>query len=369
MARTVRAYIGLGANVGDARATLAEAVAALDRLPGVRRRGVSRLYVTKPVGVVDQPDFHNAVVALDVPAGPDPVAAAIDLLVALKRIEREFGRRKRERWGPRELDLDLLLFGRARLAVQRPDAAIPASAAIDPGAAARLLEVPHPSMRDRLFVLAPLADLTPRLVPPGWHETVETARGRRAAAEGPDAVRADGFWSDPHGTWLGPSGGDIEIRRARGDDADEVARTHTAAAQASYRRIGPADPGGLERRTNLWREVLPLPENRTWLAVDDDLIVGLLNIGSFRDHPEAGAVRTLYVLPGWWGSGVGQRLMDLAHAELARDFDHALLTVLAANARARRFYERNGWERIETVREPHFGGTLTEVCRYSKRLR
>ncbi|HEX2625904.1 MAG TPA: 2-amino-4-hydroxy-6-hydroxymethyldihydropteridine diphosphokinase [Candidatus Limnocylindrales bacterium] len=369
VARTVRAYIGLGANVGDARATLADAVAALDRMPGVRRRGVSRLYVTKPVGVEDQPDFHNAVVALDVPAGPDPASGAIDLLVALKGIEREFGRQRRERWGPRELDLDLLLFGRARLAVERPAAAIPASAAIDPGAAARLLEVPHPSMRDRLFVLAPLADLAPRLVPPGWHETVATARTRREHAEGPGAVRADGFWSEPHGTWLGPSGGPIDIRPARAADADEVAKTHTAAAQASYRGYGPPDPGGFERRTNLWREVLPKPDNRTWVAVDGELIVGLLNIGSFREHPDAGAVRTLYVLPGWWGSGVGQRLMELAHGELARDFDHALLTVLARNGRARRFYERNGWELVETTTEPHFGNTMTEVARYSRRFR
>ena len=369
MSRPVRAYIGLGANVGDARGTLADAVAALDRLPGVRRRGVSRLYVTRPVGVEDQPDFHNAVVALDVPAGPDPATGAIDLLVALKGLEREFGRQRRRRWGPRELDLDLLVFGRARLAVERPPAAIPASAAIDPGAAARLLEVPHPSMRDRLFVLAPLSDLAPRLVPPGWHETVETARRRRLIAEGPDAVRPAGFWSGPHGTWLAPSGGPIEIRRARAEDADEVAKTHTAASEAAYRDFGPPDPGGLERRTNLWREVLPQPDNRTWVATDGELIVGLLNIGSFREHPEVGAVRSIYVLPGWLGTGAGQRLMDIAHAELARDFDLALLTVLTANARARRFYERNGWELIEHVIEPHFGGTMTEVSRYSKRLR
>ncbi|HET7181060.1 MAG TPA: 2-amino-4-hydroxy-6-hydroxymethyldihydropteridine diphosphokinase [Candidatus Limnocylindrales bacterium] len=368
VARTVRAYIGLGANVGDARRTLSDAVAALDAVPGARRRGVSRLYVTRPVGVEDQPDFHNAVVALDVPAGPDPATGAIELLVALKAIERDFGRQRRGRWGPRELDLDLLLFGRARLAVERPPEAVLASAALDPGAATRLLEVPHPSMRERLFVLAPLADLAPGLVPPGWHETVESARRRRVAVEGAHAVRPVGFWSDPHGTWLGPSGKPVEIRPARGEDADETARTHTAAAQASYRGYGPPDPGGLERRTNLWREVLPQADNRTWVAVDDGRIVGLLNIGSFRDHPDAGAVRTLYVLPGWWGTGVGQRLMELAHAELARDYREALLTVLADNRRARRFYERNGWEHIEDVTEPHFGGTPTAVSRYRRDL-
>lgn len=195
MARRVRAYIGLGANVGDARPTLTDAVAALAALPGTRLRGVSRLYSTKPVGVTDQPDFLNSVVALDVPAGPDPATGATALLVALKDLERAFGRRRRERWGPRELDLDLLLFGRHRLAIERPKAGAPLSAAIDPGAAKRLLEVPHPSMQDRLFVLAPLADLAPGLVPPGSRHTVETARRRREQLEGAEAVMPIGAWS------------------------------------------------------------------------------------------------------------------------------------------------------------------------------
>ena len=196
--RTVRAYIGLGANVGDARRTLTDAVQALSALPGVRLRGVSRLYRTKPVGVTNQPDFLNAVVALDVPAEPDPATGATTLLVQLKDLEREFGRRKRDRWGPRELDLDLLLFGRLRLAIERPSNAVPLSAAIDPGAATRLLEVPHPSMRDRLFVLAPLADLAPRLVPPGSRHTVETARRTRARAEDAGAVVPVGEWRADH---------------------------------------------------------------------------------------------------------------------------------------------------------------------------
>jgi len=198
--RRVRAYIGLGANVGDARRTLAVAVAALSALPHARRRGVSRLYRTKPVGVTDQPDFLNAVVALDVPAGESPAAGATALLVDLKRLERELGRRAGRRWGPRELDLDLLVFGRARLAIERPPEGAPLTAEVDPGAAARLLEVPHPAMRERLFVLAPLADLAARLVPPGWHETVGAAARRRAAIEGADAVRPAGTWGGDR--WL-----------------------------------------------------------------------------------------------------------------------------------------------------------------------
>jgi 2-amino-4-hydroxy-6-hydroxymethyldihydropteridine diphosphokinase len=192
--RTVRAYIGLGANVGHARQTLTEAVAALAALPGARLRGVSRLYRTKPVGVTDQPDFLNAVVALDVPAGSDAATGATSVLVALKDLEREFGRRKRRRWGPRELDLDLLVFGRARLAIERPPEGVPLSAAIDAGAATRLLEVPHPSMRDRLFVLAPLADLAPGLVPPGWHHTVEARRRAHERTEGADAAVPIAAW-------------------------------------------------------------------------------------------------------------------------------------------------------------------------------
>lgn len=195
MERHVRAYIGLGANVGDARRTLTDAVAALRDLPGARLRGVSRLYRTKPVGVTDQPDFLNAVVGLDVPAGPDPATGATALLLALKDLEREFGRRRRRRWGPRELDLDVLVFGRARLAVERPPQGVPLTAAIDPSAATRLLEVPHPAMAERLFVLAPIADLAPRLVPPGWTTAVATAARRRRDAEGADAVRAIATWA------------------------------------------------------------------------------------------------------------------------------------------------------------------------------
>lgn len=203
MRRRVRAYIGLGANVGDARATLRAAVAALGALPGTRLVGVSRLYRTTPVGGVDQPDFLNAVVALDVPGGPDPETGATALLVALKSLERAFGRRARERWGPREIDLDLLLFGRARLAIDRPAAGRSVDVPLDPGKAARLLEVPHRDARERLFVLAPLADLAAGLVPPGWSETVASAERRRKVAEGAEAVRVVGEWDATTRDWSG----------------------------------------------------------------------------------------------------------------------------------------------------------------------
>lgn len=190
MAR-VRAYIGLGANVGDPAATLAAAVRALAVLPGTRLVGVSRLYATKPVGVTNQPAFRNAVVALDVPAGPDPATGASALLVALKGLERAFGRQERERWGPREVDLDLLVFGRRRVSVERP----PAGRSDDPAKASLPLVVPHVEARNRLFVLAPLSDLAPRLVPPGWGETVATAARRQRAAEGAGAARPVATWT------------------------------------------------------------------------------------------------------------------------------------------------------------------------------
>ena len=197
----VRAYIGLGANVGDAEATLTAAVRSLAGLPHTRVRGVSRLYATEPVDVLDQPEFRNAVVAIDVPGGPDPASGALGLLARLKDLEREAGRRRRRRWGPRELDLDLLVFGRARLAIERPPEARSLEAASDPAAAARLLVVPHPHADHRLFVLAPLADITPGLVPPGWARTVRSAVRERVTLEGPDAVRAIGDWDPATNAW------------------------------------------------------------------------------------------------------------------------------------------------------------------------
>lgn len=186
----VRAYIGLGANVGDPAGTLAAAVHALEALPGVGLRGVSRLYATDPVGVLDQPEFRNAVVALDVSGGPDAATGASALLIALKELERAFGRQARERWGPREVDLDLLVFGRHRVDIERPVE----GRSGDPAKASLPLVVPHVEARNRLFVLAPLSDLAPGLVPPGWGETVATATARQRSTEGADAARPIGTW-------------------------------------------------------------------------------------------------------------------------------------------------------------------------------
>lgn len=203
----VRTHIGLGANLGDARRTLRAAVDALASLPGARLAGVSRLYVTRPVGVTDQPDFTNAVVALDLVAGDDPEATAVGLLVDLKRLERALGRRPSRRWGPRAVDLDLLDLGPHRLSIERP----PAGRSLDAWKGSPALEVPHPRAQARLFVLEPWADLAPDLEPAGWHGTVAAARDRQRAAEGRGAVRAIARWDPDVRDWradgdTGPAG-------------------------------------------------------------------------------------------------------------------------------------------------------------------
>jgi len=148
---------------------------------------------------VDQDDFLNAAVALRVPAGSRPELGAMALLTALKGLEQDLGRQQRQRWGPREIDLDLLLFGGHRLRVERD----PAARSEDPARGGpQWLEVPHPAASERLFVLAPLADLAPDLEPPGWGRSVAAARDRARAREDPDAVRAVGVWHVGRGDWL-----------------------------------------------------------------------------------------------------------------------------------------------------------------------
>ena len=138
----VRACVGLGGNVGDAAATVDAAFAALADLPGSRLVARSRLYRTPAWGVEAQPDFVNAAALLDTALAPRA------LLEGLLAIERAFGRARRERWGPRTLDLDLLLYG---------DVVVD-----EPG-----LHVPHPHLHERAFVLRPLADVAPQAVVPG----------------------------------------------------------------------------------------------------------------------------------------------------------------------------------------------------------
>jgi 2-amino-4-hydroxy-6-hydroxymethyldihydropteridine diphosphokinase len=135
-----RAYVGLGSNLGDREETLRRALELLAEQVDVV--AVSTLRDTDPVGMVDQPRFLNGAALVETELPPR------ELLGVLLGIERELGRERLERWGPRTIDLDLLLFG--------------AEAVREPG-----LRVPHPRLHERRFVLEPLAELDPALVVPG----------------------------------------------------------------------------------------------------------------------------------------------------------------------------------------------------------
>lgn len=141
------AWIGLGSNLGDRAGTLLAAFRALRDLPGVSGAALSPCYETEPVGP-PQPPYLNACARLQV-EGFSPR----QLLDHLQAVEVRFGRVRAGRWGPRTLDLDLLLFN--------------AQSLDEPG-----LTLPHPSLQERSFVLRPLADLDPALKPPGSPRTV-----------------------------------------------------------------------------------------------------------------------------------------------------------------------------------------------------
>jgi 2-amino-4-hydroxy-6-hydroxymethyldihydropteridine diphosphokinase len=137
-----RAFVGLGSNLGDRERSLRTALELLDERPGIRVRRVSSFRETAPVGYLDQPDFLNAAAELET------TLAARALLAELLAVERSLGRRRDgPRFGPRTIDLDLLLY---------------ADAVIDePG-----LTVPHPRLHERRFALEPLLELDPHLVVP-----------------------------------------------------------------------------------------------------------------------------------------------------------------------------------------------------------
>ena len=141
--RSLPAYVGVGSNLAGPEAQVRRALDALSRLPGTRLIVSSPLYRTQPLGEVAQPVFVNAVAGLLTQSSPD------DLLAQLRALERELGREPpRERWGPRVIDLDLLVVGRETRATAA-------------------LTLPHPGIAERDFVLYPLADIAPDLDVPG----------------------------------------------------------------------------------------------------------------------------------------------------------------------------------------------------------
>jgi ribosomal protein S18 acetylase RimI-like enzyme len=161
----------------------------------------------------------------------------------------------------------------------------------------------------------------------------------------------------------------VIVRAATRADVPELARVHTESALAAYAHIAlPPEPDGLGRRTRNWATVFDDRLGTPHVAEANGRVVGILNFGPARDEDGAGEVYVLYVHPDHWGSGAGQLLMDRAHVDLGRDHPEAVLSVLADNPRARRFYERNGWALEEVRVEPHFGETPTEVAHYRKRF-
>jgi 2-amino-4-hydroxy-6-hydroxymethyldihydropteridine diphosphokinase len=136
------AYIGIGSNMDDPQQQVRGAFQALASLPDSLLIARSRLYRTRPFGPVQQGDFINAVAGLLTRLPPEK------LLAELRALEVAQGRRRAERWGPRTLDLDLLVYGDRTINTET-------------------LEVPHPGIAERGFVLAPLADIAPTLFVPG----------------------------------------------------------------------------------------------------------------------------------------------------------------------------------------------------------
>ena len=149
MAEPITTYLCLGGNLGDRMAALTEALRLLDDAPGMRRTGCSSVYETEPWAVADQPNFLNLVAVYETTLSP------VDLLRACKSVEAEVGRVASYRWGPRLIDVDILLYGDQVVNVADPD-----------------LQIPHPRLAQRAFVLVPLAEIAPDTSVPPQGDTV-----------------------------------------------------------------------------------------------------------------------------------------------------------------------------------------------------
>lgn len=143
----VRAFIGLGSNLGQREDFIERAIVSLAEAPGISLCRQARLYETEPVGVQDQPWFLNTVVEIETDVAP------YELLSLCKQIERSVGRQERERYGSREIDVDILLYD--ELVVNEPD-----------------LQIPHAQLHRRRFVLVPLAEIAPGQSHPVFQRTI-----------------------------------------------------------------------------------------------------------------------------------------------------------------------------------------------------
>ncbi|OIQ59236.1 2-amino-4-hydroxy-6-hydroxymethyldihydropteridine pyrophosphokinase [Moorella thermoacetica] len=145
------AYLGLGSNLGNREENLKQAVALLDAIAGLEVERISSWYETAPVGKADQGWFLNCVARIKT------TMPARELLRAVMAVEQRLGRVRRERWGPRTIDIDILLYDDIK--VTEPD-----------------LEIPHPRMLERAFVVIPLAEIAPDLLLPDGRRAAEAAR-------------------------------------------------------------------------------------------------------------------------------------------------------------------------------------------------
>ena len=151
-------YIGFGSNIGDRLVHIQNAIHILSKTEGITLKEISSIYTTDPVGYEAQAQFLNGVAAIQTILSP------LSLLHTLKDIETAIGRKHRIRWGPREIDLDILIYG--DLCVQT-----------------ETLVIPHPEMHLRGFVLVPLAEIAPNLIHPVLQETIQTLLNRLEGSE------------------------------------------------------------------------------------------------------------------------------------------------------------------------------------------
>lgn len=148
---TARVYLSLGSNLGDRFAMLQEAEARLSATLGIQILRRSSIYETEPLGMIDQPWFLNQVLEIETRLDPH------DLLDAVQQVEASLGRTREVRWGPRTIDIDLLLYDHETLTSER-------------------LRIPHPELAHRRFVLVPLAELNPHLRLPDGQAVLDLLR-------------------------------------------------------------------------------------------------------------------------------------------------------------------------------------------------
>ncbi len=156
-----RVYIGLGSNMGDKAANLARARQLINSIDDLHIIKASSLYLTAPWGKTDQEDFVNQVIAIDTELTP------LELLHQLQDIEIKLGRQRNVHWGPRVIDLDVLLYGRETIDMEE-------------------LKVPHPYLMQRLFALMPLQEIEPELVFPDGSKIMEVLHRITDSAEASD---------------------------------------------------------------------------------------------------------------------------------------------------------------------------------------